>query len=338
MDSVTQFVLGSAVAAVTIGPVIGPRRAMIVGGVLGTLPDLDVLVSHADPIDAYIGHRGPSHAFFMHTLAAPVLGELLILLDRRLRDFRFRTWLAVWLVLVTHALIDAMTTYGTRLFWPFSNEPVGAASIFIIDPLYTLPLLVAAIYAIFAGRWTRFSARLFGFAIVWSTLYMGWTLAGQQLAASQASATFENAGEQVVLSETQPLPFNTLAWRTIAITVEGEVLTVYSSLLDPAPTDRIFRLPQGLDLIDRMPDRFTVSKVAEFTHGFFYVHERDGVVYVSDLRMGLHPDYVFTFEIGRRDGPAVIAVDPVRQPVNRRLEDARWIWDRLLDPKAELPH
>ncbi len=338
MDSVTQFVLGSGVTALAIGPVVGPRKAMIFGGIIGTLPDLDVLVTYADPIDSYIGHRGPSHAFFVHTLAAPVLGEILLLLDRRLRDYRFRTWLAVWLVLVTHAVIDAMTTYGTRIFWPFSSEPVGAASIFIIDPLYTLPLLVAALYAIFAGRWTRFSSRLFGFAIISSTLYMGWTVAGQHLAAGRAAATIAAAGETAVLSETQPLPFNSLVWRTIAITPKGEVLTVYSSLLDREPDDRIFRVSQGLELIDRMPDRFAVSKVAEFTHGLFYVHEKDGAVYVSDLRMGLHPDYVFTFEIGKRDGPTVTPAPPVRLPVNRRLEDARWIWDRLLDPKAELPH
>ena len=116
MDSLTQFVLGSAVTAAVIGPVVGPRRAVLIGGVLGTLPDLDVFIRYDDPIDSYIEHRGPSHAFLVHTLVAPVLGELLIRFDRRLGDIRFRTWLAVWLTLVTHAIIDAMTTYGPRLF------------------------------------------------------------------------------------------------------------------------------------------------------------------------------------------------------------------------------
>lgn len=337
MDSVTQFVLGSGVAALTIGPVVGARKAVLIGGVIGTLPDLDVLISHADPIDSFVGHRGPTHAFPVHTLAAPLIGEVLMLLDRRLRDHRARTWLAVWLVLVTHAMIDAMTTYGTRLFWPFSDDPVGVASIFIIDPLYTLPLLIAALCGLFSGRWSGFMPRLFTVSVVASTLYMGWTAVAQQIMAAEARRSFDTAGETVLRSETQPLPFNTLAWRTIAINDRGEVLTLYASMLDPEPETDIQRMSQGLQLIDRIPDRSPVDKVAAFSKGFYYLSEAEGSIRVSDLRMGMHPDYVFTFEVARRSGPSVLEGQVRRITVNRRLEDVGWVFRRIIDPDAAPP-
>ena len=49
------------------------------------------------------------------------------------------------LALLTHPLLDAHTAYGTQLLWPLEPPPVMWATLFIIDPLFTLPLLVAVI-------------------------------------------------------------------------------------------------------------------------------------------------------------------------------------------------
>ena len=70
-------------------------------------------------------------------------------------------------MLITHPLLDATTVYGTQLWLPFTNHPVGVGSLFVIDPLYTLPLLVGVMLAL-AWRWAsgwrcaRAAARLRG--------------------------------------------------------------------------------------------------------------------------------------------------------------------------------
>ena len=142
MDSVTQFALGAVVGTAVLGKNIGVRRAAITGGLLGTLPDLDVFFPADDPIDSFVGHRGPSHSLIVHLIVAPVIGETLVRYFQTLKEYGARAYIAVFLCLATHALLDAMTIYGTRLFWPVWPEPLGLGSIFIIDPLYTLPLLI----------------------------------------------------------------------------------------------------------------------------------------------------------------------------------------------------
>ncbi|MEQ9198785.1 MAG: metal-dependent hydrolase, partial [Rhodospirillales bacterium] len=239
--------------------------------------------------------------------------------------------------LVTHAIIDAMTTYGTRLFWPILDEPVGVSSIFIIDPLYTLPLLAVVIMALFRGQWSAFSSRAFTTALVVSSLYMGWSVVAQQIMARDAAKVFAAADEDVVVSETQPLPFNTLVWRTIAITADGEVLTLTGSMLDPEPANVIQRFSQGLALRAMLPDPAAVEKVDRFTSGLYALRERDGLILLSDLRMGLHPDYVFTFALGRRNGGLVVPEVITRIPSNRSLKDGAWIWQRLTDPTIVPP-
>ena len=178
MDSLSQFALGAAVGVAVMGRRTAVWKAALCGGVLGTLPDLDALVGHGDPVLDMVRHRAETHALFWQTLAALPLAAVLTLLvggGRRApsapapssaaaaasarppagglpassRWGAFPHWLlTAWLVLVTHALLDAMTVYGTRLALPFSSQPYGLGSIFIIDPLYTLPLLFACLFAL----------------------------------------------------------------------------------------------------------------------------------------------------------------------------------------------
>lgn len=135
MDSVSQFALGACVGVAVLGRKVGPARAAITGGILGTLPDLDVYLAPEDPINSFVQHRGWTHSLFVHAALTPLLGEAVRYLFKPLRGARAVAWAAVFLCLTTHALLDAVTIYGTRLFWPFWTEPVAAGSIFIIDPL-----------------------------------------------------------------------------------------------------------------------------------------------------------------------------------------------------------
>jgi inner membrane protein len=138
MDSLTQFVLGSAVGVAVMGRRTAAWKAALWGGLCGTLPDLDAFVDHGDPVANMTLHRADSHALFWLTLAAPPIAALAAWASRESASFA-RWWLAVWLALVTHPLLDLMTVYGTQLGRPFTDHPYALGSIFIIDPLYTLP-------------------------------------------------------------------------------------------------------------------------------------------------------------------------------------------------------
>ena len=90
MDSVTQFTLGAAVGAALLGKRMGPRSGIIIGGLLGTLPDLDVFIPAADPVASFIGHRGPTHSLIVHTLVTPFISEALVRSFATLRNERQR--------------------------------------------------------------------------------------------------------------------------------------------------------------------------------------------------------------------------------------------------------
>ena len=150
MDSLTQIVLGGALAA-AIAPARHRRAALLAGAALGTLPDLDALplmLLSDDPIVNMTVHRSFSHSLFV----LPLLGIAIWWLFKRFGNGRVaeaptRWCWAIQLALVTHPLLDAFTVYGTQLWWPLMPPPTMWSSVFIIDPLYTLWLLLACVAA-----------------------------------------------------------------------------------------------------------------------------------------------------------------------------------------------
>lgn len=141
--------LGAAVSVAVVGRRMPVWKAAAIGAAFGTLPDLDVVIDYGDPVRNMTFHRAESHALFWLTLFTPAAAWLLARLTGMADNLRL--WcLNIWLILITHTLLDAMTVYGTQLLLPFSDTPLGVASIFIIDPLYTVPLLIG-LFALFAG-------------------------------------------------------------------------------------------------------------------------------------------------------------------------------------------
>jgi inner membrane protein len=141
-------------------------------------------------------------------------------LSRETLHFR-RWWLAVWLALVTHPLLDWMTAYGTQLALRFSDRPFGLGSIFVINLLYTLPLPVGVVAAL-RGRVAdplRWNAT--GLAV--STLYLAWSAVAQQVVTSIADASLRREGiaaERVLVTPAR-LPRCSGAWWRWAATGIG---------------------------------------------------------------------------------------------------------------------
>ncbi len=147
MDSLSQAALGAAVCVAAMGPRTPVWKAAAWGAVCGTLPDLDALIDHGNAVLNVTSHRAESHALFWLTLAAVPIAWPIARIARE-RERLARWCLAVWLVLITHRLLDAMTIFGTRLALPFDDHPYGVGSVFVIDPLYTLPLAAGVVMAI----------------------------------------------------------------------------------------------------------------------------------------------------------------------------------------------
>ena len=335
MDSLTQALLGATIQGAMLGRWQG-RKALLYGAVLGSLPDLDVVIRYTDAVAVMTYHRGFSHSIF-------VLSGLAALLTWLVRRWRpnpgyssRRLFLSLWLVLATHPLLDCFTSYGTQLFWPLLTPPIAWSSIFIIDPLYTLPLLAAVVGALLFGLRGR-PPRVPLAALALSSLYLATSLGGKFMAEQRVAEVLDREGIRPQAVFSTPTPFNTLLWRVIVL--DGE--DYHESLVswfDRKPP-QLERIPRGTDLARRLRDSPQHVRLAWFTHGILRYDQIDQVLVVTDLRLGMTGFHPFRFILAeRQDGRWQPVGEARRWPTSRGdLTRLRVLWQRIWHQDQPVP-
>ncbi|MBL9198922.1 MAG: metal-dependent hydrolase [Opitutaceae bacterium] len=211
MDPITHTLLGASLAHVTFGRRLG-RAAALVGGLAAFAPDVDVFISSAaDPLVATAYHRGFTHALAFAPVGAAIVAALWLARPAwRERRRWCELWAAATLAWLSHALLDAATSYGTQLFWPFSTARAGWDLIAIVDPVFTLALLAGLVVAV-----PRRTVRPAAVALAFAACYM--VLGGVQHARA-VNAQHELAarrGHAPVRVEVMPTLANNLVWRAL---------------------------------------------------------------------------------------------------------------------------
>ena len=147
MDPVTQGAFGAIFAQT-----ISSKKKILVGSIVGCFaglaPDLDIFIrSASDPLLKLEYHRQ-----FTHSLIFIPIGALIVTLFSRLLFKKYLSWSETYLFsflgLATHGLLDACTSYGTQLLWPFTDERISWNYISVVDPFLTIPVILAIIFAI----------------------------------------------------------------------------------------------------------------------------------------------------------------------------------------------
>lgn len=335
MDSITQAVLGASIQGALLGRWQG-RKALLYGAMLATVPDLDVIMEYGDAVANMTYHRGFSHSLF-------VLSSFALLLTWLARRFRphpgysaQRLLLTLWLVLVTHPLLDAFTSYGTQLFWPLTPTPTAWSSLFIIDPLYTVPLIAAVVISLFTGLREQ-SWRVPAVALALSTLYIGFSLTGKFMAEQRVEQELARQGIQAERLFVTPTPFNTLLWRVIVLDGEDYHEALVGWLDDDTP--HLQRLPRGTHLREQLAGSAMHERLDWFTGGVLRYDQVGDHLIVTDLRLGMTGFHPFRFDFAHlRDGRWQLQEHIARLPFERgEIEHLNLLLKRIWQPELDVP-
>ena len=292
MDPITQVALGALAAQAAARPGT-QRRAAVAGGLGGLLPDADVFIrSTADPLLSLEYHR-----HFTHALAFIPVGGLLAAAVAWVVG-RGR-WPLPSLLLpaaigwATHGPLDACTSSGTHLGWPFTDQRVAWNLISIVDPIFTGLLLV--------GLWRALRGNRPGPSRRWllaAALYLG--LCGLQVGRARAAyaLTIAERGHSPTEFEVRPSIGNNILYRGF-YEVNGEYLVdavrvpwtgpaaILRGSSHPALDAESFTTRYGLD----GRQRADLERFRFFSAGFL-IEDRRFPGVVSDFRYAAVPDSV----------------------------------------------
>ena len=336
MDSLTQLVAGASVGEAVLGKKLG-NKAVIWGAAAGSLSDMDVIPGmFMDTPDRLLFHRGFSHSLVFVILATLFFAWLFSKIYMK-KPISRKEWLTYFgLIFAGSILLDALTTYGTQLLWPLKYR-FEFNTIFVVDPLFTLPLLITLIWLMFKQRDSSARKRLSNTGLIIAGSYLLLTMVNKQVINSVFRNTLDNQGIAYTRMLSNPTPLNQVLWTTVAET-DTTYLTGYYSHLDKDKKVNFTSLSKNHHLLDDIDDDEGVQKILRFTKGFYTVEQDSTGFVVNDLRFGKvtnwktgEGDFVFQYNIDITTEP--VTITQAEQSFEGGSEVLLQLWQRMLGKK-----
>ncbi len=283
MDSLTQAVLGAVVGEVILSKKIGWRGAVL-GAVIATIPDLDVVaLPFLDAAEGIRWHRGLSHSILIMVLASLILAKPISILHRKRGVTVWDAGLLVFWAWSTHVLIDCFTTYGTQIYEPFSSERVSLDIFYIVDPLFTLPLLVGLWVALTRTENSKSRKLAIYSGITAASLYVAFGFFMQTWARKEISENMNLSIEGGELVGVAPSSFNTILWRGLIETEEGYFLSYWSPFDKELPKCEF--IEKRRNLMSAYEGEEELAALKWFSQGHWVARNgEDGKVILIDMR------------------------------------------------------
>ena len=286
MDPLTHAVMGATVAAF-VAQEEDMRRAALVGAVAGVLPDLDVLISDAnDPLLQLETHRQFSHSLLM----APVIGAVVAVAARFMLKSTsiVRLWTFATLAVLSACLLDAGTSYGTQLLWPFNTERIAWNVVAVVDPVFTLLVIVSLVVLLL-----RRSGTIAAVGVALAGLYLVSASVQNQRAEWAVRSLADQRAHTIEAIHVKPTIANQIVWRSVykadgRFWVDAVRTGIFVDILAyPGGSIAMLQSEDTANLTDRQKkdlERFSV-----LSNHFIVQHPNHPRVF-GDARYAMNPD------------------------------------------------
>ncbi|MEZ9232432.1 metal-dependent hydrolase [Vibrio amylolyticus] len=290
MDPLTQGVLGAS-----LSQSMSKKQHLIIAGFFGLIsgmaPDLDVLIhSQSDPLLFLEFHRQFTHSLLFIPIGSCMCALVLHPLFGKKRGLSYRqSWLYCAFGYGTHALLDACTSYGTQLFWPITTERFAWNTVSVIDPVFTLPILVLVVFSILKRN--PWHARA---ALVWALLYPTLGMIQRDRAEDAGWQLAHERQHQPIRLSAKPSFANILVWKVVYETDEHfhvDAVRVGSSV-KRYPGESIKKLDVARDfpwLDPHSQQAKDIERFRHFSNGFIARHPTDELR-IIDVRYSMVPN------------------------------------------------
>ena len=289
MDPVSQGAVGAAFAQSA-----AKKENIILIGFIGFLaglaPDLDVLIrSEDDPILFLEYHRQFSHSLFFIPIGSFFVALFIFPFVRGLMSLSM-VYIASFLGYATHGLLDACTSYGTQLFWPFSDQRVTWNNISIVDPIFTVPIVILLAIAITKRK------RIFSFiAIGWIIFYLSLGFIQYERTLSAAMDLANSRGHNAERMTLKPSFGNLILWKSIYQHEEtyyvDAIRTVRSSTWCLGESIEMFDYQYHLPSLDKDSQQAKdIERFRWFSQDYLGYDDKNSLV--TDIRYSMIPNQI----------------------------------------------
>jgi inner membrane protein len=309
MDTLTHTVLGACLGEAIAGKKIG-KKAMLYGALANNLPDIDVVAGlWADHAENMLIHRGFTHSILVAVLLTPALAYGF---QKRFAELTIKESVLLWSTgLFTHIFIDAYTSYGTGWFEPFSHYRVTFNALYIVDPVFTLPMTVSALALLILKRHSPKRTRWMKSGLIASGIYLIFVSFNKLYVNSVINENIRTQGLKCQKFMATPTPLNNFLWYIVVDNGKDHYTGFYSDF-DKTRHIEFETVMKNDSLLVPFKSVKEVIRLIRFSQGYYCLNEQDSAVIFNDMRFGTqggwyqkNAPYVFRYNITELNKSAI---------------------------------
>jgi inner membrane protein len=285
MDSITHIVLGASIGEGFAGKQLG-KRAMFLGAVAQSLPDIDFITSFwTSTSENLLAHRGFTHSFLFILLISPVLG---LVAERWHRPHNISLWkwsLFFGVNALIHVLIDGMNSYGVGWFEPFSHARISYNWIFVADPFFTIWIFIGFVMLLILKK--KDGRRMFWvkFGLILSSLYLLYCMSNKWQTDRAIRRSLAAANIHYTKYFSTPTALNNWLWYAVACTDSGYYIG-YRSVFDKKNKVEFHFYQRNEKWLETVKNHEDLQRLLRFSQGYYTVDKSEDTLVFNDLRFG----------------------------------------------------
>jgi len=222
MDSITHALTGAVIAKAIDDEKIG-NWGTIAGLAMGLFPDSDFILGLLNRQFYLEYHRDFTHSFLLLPFYALFFSWLFVKISKRHTFWSFYKICVP--VLVSHVILDLLTSYGTIIFSPLFEHRYSWDLVFIIDLVFSGIVFFPLIISMFWKNKARWICRG---SLIGLTLYILFCWVQHHRALELAKAFSRNLSEEVIQIASLPQPISPFRWANYVETKDK----VYQGFMD----------------------------------------------------------------------------------------------------------
>ena len=286
MDSLTHIAIGAVIGEACAGKAIG-KRAMLIGAVLQSIPDIDFVAAFfLSPTANLIAHRGLTHSLLFGVIVTFTIGYFFGRW-KRFQSLSFKQWLTfAGIEIFIHLLLDACNAYGVGWFEPFSQDRIAFNLIFVADPFYSVWLGIAFIMLWVLPSGHQFRPRWVEFGLLISSCYLCLNIINKNVVSTELKKTLASKKVDHNRFFTTPTAFNNLLWYCVVESDSGYHIG-YRSVFDESESIKLTYFPRKRELLSGIEEDDELGNLLQFSQGYYTVEKTTDALVFNDLRFGL---------------------------------------------------
>lgn len=335
MDSVSHIVIGAAIGETLLGKKIG-RWGMLLGAIAKSAPDFDLFYTGLSDPRAYMcEHRAHTHSLFIETLYAIPIAWLLIKLFRNKVSFG-RMLVFMLACLWGHSLLDWCTNFGTQLLLPFTNENYSLNTLAIVDLLFTLPIIILILIAVFHKKNATRRNKLAMASLIYCFVYLGFTFINKVHVEQIVEESLVANNIPVTAHMTNPTMLNNVLWYAVGSNDSTLYIGECNWLHQENPITW-HSYPRNVQLMEQCESKKDVAVLQWFGDPYTIAEANGDTLNVYAVKFGrtnmqeseLEKTFIFHYKLYQENGEEKMGMQQANKENTNFKESLADLWERI---------